>query len=94
MMAAPAPGADASVTARRYTRIGAERLARLRTEDYNQPVMIADWSAAGAMLDLASPQSLPDKFELLVTGSGASDAPAIRCRLKWQKDRRAGVTFF
>ncbi len=49
---------------------------------------VRDLSAEGARLEFPPRQTLPETFDLYVTGS-----PVRRCELRWSKGNIAGVRF-
>lgn len=50
---------------------------------------VRNLSAAGAALDIAWAQVVPDTFNLVMGDSGSSR----ECRVVWRKEKQLGVTF-
>lgn len=48
---------------------------------------VVDYSAGGACVELAADITLPQRFELLHSGTKK------KCRIVWRKARRVGVAF-
>ena len=58
--------------------------------DPKSPVIdcgIVDYSAGGACLEVVPPRSLPQRFELLYSGTRK------KCRVVWTRGARLGVSF-
>jgi len=53
------------------------------------PCMVRNMSDAGAMLDLATTDEIPELFVLAVM----ADGNRMLCRLVWRKAKRIGVAF-
>lgn len=80
---------------RRYLRLDANKTAELSDgEGGTVSIRILDMSAAGARLQIDRPFEFPETFSLSVTTSARTEGVTVRCRLRWQRDLEAGVTFF
>ena len=51
--------------------------------------MVRNMSDTGAMLDVATPVGIPDRFTLVLRANGRR----MPCRVAWRKEKRIGVAF-
>jgi hypothetical protein len=78
---------------RRFTRVRPSGLISRSGKiilDPKSPVIdcsILDYSAGGACLEVSSSRSLPQRFELLHSGTKK------KCRVVWKRGVRLGVSF-
>ena len=82
---------DFSVQRRQFQRIRVLKGARLQFKDklVSMDCTMRDISVGGARLRLNGPTGLPDRFDILVNGTG-DKFPA---RLMWRRGNEIGVAF-
>ena len=81
---------------RRYRRLAAHKSAEVHVKETGQriAVQITDLSAGGARLELSKPLQLPQTFSLIRDAETPQAAKIVNCRLRWQRGRNLGVSFF